>query len=213
MKVAYIGCLLLALFADEGEGASVRGSKDDVVAVEAPPRVRHSSSTALVSVPQRRLAEDAFEPLTCNSSFSSCIPWTSRWGRSAVKTTLIVIPCGQCIVMNLDSPKLTLQEGIDIRGKLVFPDRYELTVETPEVVVQGELEMRSSKLVDGSPAIKFVLYGNGDRHFDPVNNNRNACGGSSCNGGARPITVAGGKVNRKFMSMKNESRWFLHIDS
>jgi hypothetical protein len=73
--------------------------------------------------------------------------------------------------------------------------------------------MRSSKLVDGSPAIKFVLYGNGDRHFDPVNNNRNACGGSSCNGGARPITVAGGKVNRKFMSMKNESRWFLHIDS
>jgi G8 domain len=138
-----------------------------------------------------------FVPLSCNSNLAgtTCSTWTSKFGSSATQSSRIVIPCGQCITMNHPGPTLTLQDGVDVQGKLVFPDSYKLVVDTPLLVVQGELEMTSTKPVDGVPSIKIVLTGSNDQSFTPIGQNANACGGGKCSVGKKSFTVAGGKVN------------------
>jgi G8 domain len=138
-----------------------------------------------------------FVPLSCNSNLAgtTCSTWTSKFGSSATQSSRIVIPCGQCITMNHPGPTLTLQDGVDVQGKLVFPDSYKLVVNTPLLVVQGELEMTSTKPVDGVPSIKIVLTGSNDQSFTPIGQNANACGGGKCSVGKKSFTVAGGKVN------------------
>lgn len=140
-----------------------------------------------------------FVPLSCNSNLagSTCSTWTSKFGSSATVSSRIVIPCGQCITMNHPGPTLTLQDGVDVQGKLVFPNNYKLLVNTPLVVIQGELAMTSTKPVDGTPSIKFVMTGANEQTFTPIGQNVNACGGSKCSVGKKSFTVAGGKLNSK----------------
>jgi G8 domain len=140
-----------------------------------------------------------FVPLSCNSNLaaSTCSTWTSRFGTGVTQASRVVIPCGQCIVMNHPGPTLTLQDGIDIQGKLVFSNNYKLAVNTPLLVVQGELEMLATKPVDGVPSIKFLMTGGNDQLFTPIGQNANACGGGRCSVGKKSFTVAGGKLNSK----------------
>jgi G8 domain len=143
-----------------------------------------------------------FKPLSCNGALSRnpcTTTWSSQFGTSISHTKRIVIPCGQCILMDHASGDLNLRDGIDIIGKLVFPNDYRLAVTTTTVIVQGELQMTATKQVDGVPNIKFTLVGtNNDLTFTPFDVNANACSGiSTCMAGKKSIVVAGGKVARE----------------
>jgi hypothetical protein len=97
--------------------------------------------------------------------------------------------------MDLPDDTLDLTGGLDIQGKLVFPDGYKLTVNAPFVRVQGELHMTSTKIPNGQEDVKFVLTGTNEdlTKFTPTDNNAEACDGE-CSVGKKPIVVAGGKL-------------------
>ena len=62
---------------------------------------------------------------------------------------------------------LELQGGLDIIGMLVFPDGTKSTIRTPFIFVQGKLSMKSTKVVNGDPDLRVVLYGTKDVIFNP----------------------------------------------
>jgi hypothetical protein len=95
---------------------------------------------------------------------------------------------------------LQLNAGIDIIGKLVFPDGYKLNLRSTLIVIQGELHMTSTKQVTGVPDVRFTMIGNdATLTFTPVGNNANNCKNvPTCTAGKKAIIVAGGKVTRKF---------------
>ena len=150
---------------------------------------------------QRMMQDMAdFLPLSCNADLDAarCVPWSSRFGTESTVSKRIIISCGECVVMNLASDTLTLTGGMDIRGKLVFADGYSLTVFTPLIAIQGELEMASTAAVDGTPLLHIILTGQEDQFFTAVGENQYSCDGDSiCNAGKKGIVVAGGKVTSK----------------
>lgn len=139
-----------------------------------------------------------FVPLACNSnlSTSTCNSWSVKFGVAAIQSKRVIIGCGECITMDHPGPSLTLLDGLDIQGKLVFPNNYKLEVKSPLILVQGELEMQANKPVDGKPSIKFLMTSDSVQYFTPIGVNANACSGS-CAAGKKAIVVAGGKVNSK----------------
>lgn len=157
----------------------------------------------------RALAEKEFYQLDCNSKFSTCLTWTSQYGTRKTYSKRVLVKCGECIQMDHPGPELILSDGIDIRGKLVFPDGYKLTVNSTMIVVQGELVMEASKPVDGDPSIKFVMTGEVDQTFTPIGQNSQACGGNVCNVGKKSITVAGGKIRSKDLHF--DEKRFCHV--
>jgi G8 domain len=139
-----------------------------------------------------------FAPLTCNANIgiTSCRRWTSLFGAATSFSERVIVPCGQCVTMDVEGETLDLLGGLDVIGKLVFQDGYKLNLSSPIIAIQGELEMTASKTVDGTPNIKFTMIGNVDRSFTPIDVNTRACNGAvACNGGKKGIIVAGGKVN------------------
>lgn len=143
---------------------------------------------------------NAFVPLSCNAAPTSCTSWTASLGTSGVFTELIIVPCGQCYIMDHTGDALILEKGIDIQGKLVLPDGYKQNILTPMVVVQGELEMTATKPVDGIPLITFTMTGQNDQQFQPIRENALVCHGevseesTQCKTGKKAFVVAGGKV-------------------
>jgi G8 domain len=154
-----------------------------------------------IAAESRRVQVDGmkdFIPLACNENIASasCTSWTSIFGTATSFSERVVIPCGQCVTMDVDGGSLQLLGGLDVIGKLVFPDNYVLNLSSVIIAVQGELEITATKIVDGTPNIKFTMIGNVDRLFTPVEANTRACDGAlTCNAGKKGIIVAGGKVN------------------
>ena len=162
-----------------------------------------------------------FTTLTCNANLSKapCQSWTSVYGTSTTYTTLVTVPCGTCILMdfgnrtNGSSSLLELLGGIDIHGKLVFPDagyssNHTLSIITTMMIVQGELSMSSiTKPINGRPHIHITMIGHDvNQTFTPIDNNARACAigtnstvTASCKVGKKSIVVAGGKVNRTWI--------------
>lgn len=146
-------------------------------------------------------AVNDFVPLSCNANLASavCNSWTSIFGSSSTFTSQIIIPCGTCVQMNHPGPELSLLGGINIIGKLIFPNdgSYTLTINTASIIVQGELDMQSTLTpVTGTPLLRIVMIGFDEKlSFRPVNENANACPNFDCEVGFKSITVAGGKVN------------------
>lgn len=138
-----------------------------------------------------------FRPLACNDGLSSaqCSSWSSMFSSAPSHMNEIVIPCGQCVTMDI-AGQLSLAGGLDIQGKLVFPDGNKLTLRAPYVRVQGELHMFSSKIPNGQEDVKFIIYGVDETvtSFVPADSNRDVCGGFACKAGKKPIVVAGGKL-------------------
>jgi hypothetical protein len=198
-----LGLAILFLGASQCNSNLIRGNSS-MSASEA------GDSEALTTTLSRRLVEN-FVPLRCNAAIGKapCSSFVTMFGNGAVRSNRVIIPCGKCVTMDYPGPQLTLNDGIDIRGKLVFPDGYRLTVRTNLVSVQGELEMRSSKPVDGNPDVRFVMQGTESASFAPISSNAAKCGGN-CDAGARSIAVAGGKVNRKFGLLRKWHPHFLH---
>jgi hypothetical protein len=145
-----------------------------------------------------------FVPLACNANLDTapCISWRTRYGNSNTFTNQVIVPCGTCIIMDHTGPQLSLLGGINIIGKLIFPDNeslYKITIYTASIIVQGELDMQSTKqLITGTPLITFVMIGLDETlSFRPINENANACLTSvtgNCVVGFKSITVAGGSV-------------------
>jgi hypothetical protein len=98
--------------------------------------------------------------------------------------------------MNHAGSILDLRGGIEIVGKLVIPNKVKINIVTTAVIVQGELQITSSKPVDGNPDVKITLTGSNEIKFTPIDRNTNAChGDATCSVGKKPIVVAGGKIN------------------
>ena len=162
---------------------------------------RNSSATGRQVAQPRRLETLDFVPLVCNSKLASavCTKWSEVIGTANVYTKRVTIGCGQCVIMDYAGANLTLQDGLDVRGRLIFPDGYKLNLITTMIVVQGQLDMIARKPVDGIPNIKITMIGNNDGlQFFPMGENKGKCGGETmCTVGKKSITVAGGKVNSK----------------
>lgn len=142
-----------------------------------------------------------FRPLACNENLSTapCDTWSAMFTNATSHSSEVVIPCGKCVTMDhSSSTTLTLEGGLDIQGKLVFPDayKYQLTLQTPYIRVQGELHMYCTKIPTGEPDVKVVLTGTDEQvtQFLPAESNSQECGGQPCTVGKKPIVVAGGKL-------------------
>lgn len=156
-----------------------------------------SSSDGASSIPRVLLVQD-FVPLNCNNGIENqtCLPWSTRFGNAAIQNNRVIVNCGECIDMDFaNGPVLTLLGGLDIRGKLVFRDGYQLVVNTTLVVVQGVLILQSTKPIDGKPTIKFFMSGETDQYFEPIANNAMKCDATKlCLAGKKAIAVAGGRI-------------------
>lgn len=157
-----------------------------------------------------------FQPLPCNANLDKarCVPWSTLFGHNLTWVKRIVIPCGTCVTMDLASGgTLTLNDGLDIQGKLVFPDNgYRLTVYSTLIAVQGELVMISTSAVNGNPSLHVILTGQDDQYFSTADSvNKNACnGGSMCYAGKKVIVIAGGQVTSKYFDEACEVCYYFH---
>jgi hypothetical protein len=79
-----------------------------------------------------------FQPLSCNANLASaaCSTWSSVFGTGTSYATRITIPCGQCITMD-HVGDLELLGGLDVIGKLVFPDGYSLNLASTMISVMA----------------------------------------------------------------------------
>lgn len=134
----------------------------------------------------------AFAPLECNAN--GCVR-SSTWNAEGYdgSNALVVIPCGVCITMNVDSSEpLILSYGLDIQGSLKFTNRYRnapLVIETPFVRVQGTLIVRANRgAVKDIPHITFRLTDT--NHPEPPD-----CESNSCAVGPKSVVVAGGQLD------------------
>mmetsp|Transcript_28188 Transcript_28188/g.33374 ORF Transcript_28188/g.33374 Transcript_28188/m.33374 type:complete len:219 (+) Transcript_28188:176-832(+) len=94
--------------------------------------------------------------------------------------------------MDIAGAELLLKGGLDIQGKLLFPDGYKLILKTTHIVVQGELEMTATRAVTESPDVEFILFGKDSLlKFNPLAPNSNM----NRSVGKKSITVAGGTIN------------------
>ena len=148
-----------------------------------------------------QVAPKFFEPLACDEI--KCGQGSTTWKELGLDPTAdpVVIPCGLCVTMNYDvSDVLELTNGLDIQGALIFPNGYSLTLKTPFVLVQGNLEMLATRRVSGEPDIKFLFTGTNQQSFIPADNNKFVCSNdgastpTKCKIGSKPFVVAGGKV-------------------
>jgi len=133
-----------------------------------------------------------FETLSCNIEVWTCEPWPFGLNGGPIE-----IPCNKCYSMGgfTNREIITLTGPLDIKGKLDFPDGTKVQLETTGIFVQGELSMKSTKLVDGTPDVVISLTGSSDVIFTPDSQNAAACDENGCNFGPKPIVVAGGRLN------------------
>lgn len=152
-------------------------------------------------IQRRQLEADDFVPLGCNSKLDTaiCSSWSTRIGKQNVHTKRVTVQCGECVRMDHAGETIVFEKGLDIRGKLVFPDGYKIQVFSTMITVQGHLEMTATKGVDGKPAITFTMIGDdANLTMTPIGENKLKCnGGQTCPVGKKSITVAGGNVNSK----------------
>ena len=98
----------------------------------------------------RKLAEDhhMFEPLNCNTGCNSNVETWPTWKQQNFNLNQkVTIPCGACIMMDYDASDVLELKGLNIEGTLHFPNGYKITIKTPFVHVQGELELFARRRV------------------------------------------------------------------
>ena len=137
-----------------------------------------------------------FYPLDCNPTSWSCTSFGP--GDLPTGSNPLVIPCGQCYRFDITG-NVTLN-GLDIKGKLLFPVNQKVNIFTPYVIVQGELELNvdHDKVSPDNLATRFILTGTDAVSFTPSEEpNVNVCEQTNniCKLGVKPFLVAGGKVN------------------
>lgn len=158
-----------------------------------------ASSSVRGAISRRQLQDVlAFERLSCNQVIAPCQSFVETFGSDDIKDSTVTIPCGECYTMDHAGPMLTFSLGLDIQGKLVFPESYSLHVVAPMIVVQGELDIYAKeKPVDGEEQVVFTMIGEDEEQtFTPINENANKCRGEpTCVAGKKAFVVAGGVVD------------------
>jgi len=146
--------------------------------------------TAKAKLPEEKL----FRTLDCNANLATaeCVSWKTTFGDVFTQDGEISIPCGQCINLDVAGDLLVLTGGLNVIGKLVISTPID--IETPHVIVQGELLINSNKIWDGTQDITITLTGTGSKTFLPADSNASKCGGNPCSVGKKPFVVAGGKL-------------------
>ena len=130
----------------------------------------------------------------CNSGLSSN-PCTTPLSTLVQTGSPTVIPCGTCAVVDSALGDSITLAGLNIMGKLVFPKNHKITISTPFVYVQGQLDISADKEVSPENlSVTFILTGAAEQSFIPHTFNANSCGGA-CKVGKKPFIVAGGTVN------------------
>ena len=142
-----------------------------------------------------------FGPLDCNAHLDQdpCTTTFSSLFRGSQWYETVVIPCGKCVMMDRPVEVLQFFAGLDIRGKLLIPDGTQINIRTTYILVLGELEMESSKPINGAPDILIQWIHTEDElpiTWRPPNSQ---CGEpyDECDLGTRPFVVAGGKVTMR----------------
>jgi hypothetical protein len=138
--------------------------------------------------------EKLFRTLECNENLATaeCVSWKTTFGDVFTKAGEVSIPCGQCINLDVGGDVLALTGGLNVIGKLVISTPID--IETPHVIVQGELLINSNKIWDGTQDITITLTGTGSKTFLPADSNASKCGGNPCSVGKKPFVVAGGRL-------------------
>lgn len=184
--------LLMCLVSARLSAAEARANNEDgAQRITAPP------SSQLFE--ERQSEPWLFQSLKCNQNITrtGCDTWSAVFGNASSYSEQVLIPCGECIIMdNSAPPSLALEGGLDIQGRLIFPDGLKLTLQAPYILVQGVLDMYSTKTPNGEPDVKFVLTGTDEdvTQFVPADSNSEACAEGFCEVGKKPIVVAGGKL-------------------
>ncbi len=161
---------------------------ESIVAQRSKQRRRLSAHSARIGT---------FHRLNCNpQSWSNCDSPVSQIVSNNPDDRL-VIPCGRCYTFDIGG-NITFN-GLDVRGKLLFPINHKAIIHTSFVIVQGELELtvNHAKISPENIATRFVLTGTEDILFTPSDApNQDACQeyNNQCNLGVKPFFVAGGKV-------------------
>jgi len=146
----------------------------------------------------RHLAEgDPFEPLSCNENLPEVC--ASKYSELLDKS---IIPCGECVYVDDQVGSILTLEGLNIIGKLTYDERSSpVTIKTPYIFVQGELEIKStSSLSPANEAVRFVLTGTTPQFLQPYSDDQNSynadsCADGGCPMGKKPFVVAGGKLS------------------
>lgn len=139
-----------------------------------------------------------FSRLQCNPvTWSDCTTLVSNNLPSLGEP--LIVPCGQCYTFDVMGNATF--DGINIVGKLLFSNNHKAVINTPYVIVQGELELSADENISpANQATKFVLTGTQDVIFNPTEApNQSACG-AGCNLGVKPFVVAGGEVKIQGMA-------------
>ena len=187
MKFVVASSLLLALLQSKTVASNLRGAV---------------LGKGLNTETTRRLEITDFIPLACNVNLdvTPCVTWSSKFGVAGTQSRRITIPCGECVTMDHTGNILTLNGGMDIHGKLEFPDNdHAIEVVSTMIAVQGELHITSTKPVDGKPLVTLTMIGQEPMTFTPIGENANKCDRKAvCDAGKKAIVVAGGKVDCKY---------------
>ena len=162
-------------------------------------------ASVTISQDRRLQAVNGFKPLDCNKSMKTCESFEGTFGPGPF-TSRVVIECGTCYIMDHRPQTYRFRDGLDIQGKLIIPEPTDttgtMTLKSPLILVQGHLEVTSTKAVDGTPSVKFILTGSSAQFFTGADNNSAMCNGN-CKAGIRSVTVAGGRLNSTFISMES----------
>lgn len=151
----------------------------------------------------RRRRSLLYAPSSCNDGVETepCLDFSSLVEAALSADSAAVVPCGECYAVDYDdSSTVTLPNGLDVLGRLRFPETASVTINTTSVVVQGLWDME--KPAAGNK-VKITLYGTEEKTLYHMSK----CGGEGhenaldleCtdveNVGKKPFIVAGGKVN------------------
>ena len=153
------------------------------------------------SVSRRRQLQssdvDYFDPQEGCTVGGPCQPWTTLFGSASSYPNRIVIDCAVCVTMN--HTNFRLDDGMEIRGRLVVPDGTRLTMETTFLVVQGEFDITATQPVNGSPPVSITMIGDNDDQAFTFPSDPSQCtfDSSGCTIGQKGIVVAGGKLRGK----------------
>jgi hypothetical protein len=148
--------------------------------------IRGSSATASMM---------SYEALSCNVDIHSCDIASSTPLSTLVtantnsSSSHVVIPCNTCAYVDYtDEEVVTLPNGIDIVGRLIFPPSADVELKLKALFVQGVLDMEK---LDGDNQVIVNLYGEEEVTFYP----HESTGLDGVNIGFKPIVVAGGQLN------------------
>lgn len=138
-----------------------------------------------------------FQRLECTpASYTDCHTNTVSSLVSLNSNSELKIPCNKCYTFDI-SGNITIN-GLNIEGKLIFPLNHKVSIRTPYVIVQGELEINVDhvEIKPDNISTKFILTGNQNVIYTPTEApNHNVCPNGGCNFGSKPFVIVGGKVN------------------